>query len=478
MRHGRNNQVKRMLIICQQYKYKKRDKAACGTATTCPKHPEPARSTFLALMLVSTLISMPAVADDWLPPADSEPATEAPAGDDGLELPPSEEMTEAQEFATDGRTSAWRAWSDLYHEHGSKVRSSILGLSSSWSQSFGPQWQATANVDLDYTDTDPNTAGDTGWRLGLRELYLRHSAAGWWAEVGRINVRNGVATGYNPSDFMRAGAISAARTRDPQRLRESRLGAVQLRLGTRLADTEWVLSASPSIHDGRNPDWYDPRWGAVNGGASQHGLEISLPRWQGVFSQLLWQHRGDIGNSIAANVNASIGQAAIVYGEWARSPRPAIIELSRRADVSSTHVHQWAAGFSYTTESRITFGLEWQHNGAGLSRDEWLGDWQSADPAGLGRSFAEASTYSDPLSRDSVMVSMLWERFGHRNADLNCLWRRNQADRSHLGWCEWRYKGNEDEWSVAASRLSGEQRSEFGALGQRWSVALRWRHYW
>lgn len=432
-----------------------------------------ARTAITHLISALTLLTLithakPAIADDWLPPSEADLPAQGDAGTDG----------DTAKAGNDAGESPLRIWSDLFHDHGSKVRSSIAGISASLSKALDSQWQVGASLDLDHSRTKPETTGESRWRLGVRELYVRRTDERWWMEAGRINVRNGVATGYNPSDFLRTNSIAVARTRDPQRLRESRLGAVQLRAGSRLHEMEWAVSVSPRISEPRDPAWHDPRWGAVNHGASQQSLDISLPRWQGVFSQLTWQHHGDAGNRFGANLNTAIGSSAIVYGEWASIRRAPLMALASRDDAAMDRVSQWATGFSYTTTSRITIGLEWQHNGAGLSRSEWQGQWQGLDPASQGRVMADAAASSDPLSRHALMASMLWERFGHRNADLNCLWRRNQSDHSHMTWCEWRYKGEADEWSVAGTHLKGHARSEFGMLDQRWSLALRWRHYW
>ena len=48
-------------------------------------------------------------------------------------------------------------------------------------------------------------------------------------DLGRINVRNGVALGYNPTDYFRAGAVRAAVSVSPASLKENRQGSVMLR---------------------------------------------------------------------------------------------------------------------------------------------------------------------------------------------------------------------------------------------------------
>ena len=63
----------------------------------------------------------------------------------------------------------------------------------------------------------------------LREAYLS------WArtddqiiDFGRVNVRHGVATGFNPTDWFKEGALRSIVSPDPLMLRENRQGTVEI----------------------------------------------------------------------------------------------------------------------------------------------------------------------------------------------------------------------------------------------------------
>ena len=63
----------------------------------------------------------------------------------------------------------------------------------------------------------------------LREAFVSWQPAdGTWIDLGRINLKSGVAVGYNPTDFFRTRAVVEPLTADPTVLREDRLGTLML----------------------------------------------------------------------------------------------------------------------------------------------------------------------------------------------------------------------------------------------------------
>ena len=66
-------------------------------------------------------------------------------------------------------------------------------------------------------------------RNDLRELFVEWQPTDTaWLELGRVNIRNGVALGFNPTDFFRPRTVIEPLTADPSVLREDRLGALML----------------------------------------------------------------------------------------------------------------------------------------------------------------------------------------------------------------------------------------------------------
>lgn len=379
--------------------------------------------------------------------------------------------------ATAPQTTRWLL--DLGVDAARGRRHGDMGVDLLLNQRLAPDWLVGLSGRID-VDADPGFGlSSKNLSLSLRELFVRHEAGTTTVDLGRISVRDGVALGYNPSDVFRDGALQTFRTRDPQRLRESRLGVVALRAMAHIGTTELAALASPALPTPSAPAWYEPRWGAVNGGQSQVTLKLTPPRWNNLYSNLLWQRLQDGRQTWGLNLSRALGQSAVAYAELARSRRADVLALavaSTSAQPTSTAgVGQWAMGLNYSTEQRQTFTMEWQHNGAGLSRSDWLGAWQQLAPQAVTSARVRASQGSDPLGRDSLMLALQWDRFGRRDADLSCLVRANLVDGSRLGWCEWRYKQPAAEWSVNLARTTGRERSEFGAVAQPWALGLRWR---
>lgn len=340
-------------------------------------------------------------------------------------------------------------------------------LNSTW------RWVASGRVDFDGVPGAGLAANNLS--LSLREAYLTGMFDGWYLDVGRLNIRDGVALGFNPTDVFRNGALLARRTEDPARLRESRLGvvAIQFRSATKYGGFASVFAPAMSLSN--SPSWYDPRLGAVNDGQGQVYVKYTPPRWKDVYTNMVL-HRSKNGSHIGGfNLSTNLGQQVIAYVEHAWTKQHSYPNLVSDAVTSMRSYSQSAIGASYSTESRQTFTLEFQRNGAGLGLDEWKGEWQNSDDANLGRSFAEAGKRQDPLGSRSVMLLLQWDQFAMRDADLTCLARANLIDKSRLSWCEWRYKLPRSEWSISASTLSGKARSEFGAANAPWSIGAKLR---
>ena len=97
--------------------------------------------------------------------------------------------------------------------------------------------------DLDFP-THENLIND------LREIYL-----GWRAtdrtylDAGRINLKSGVALGYNPTDFFRTRAVVEPLSADPTVLREDRLGTLMLRGQQLWEHGSFIAAFAPKIAD-------------------------------------------------------------------------------------------------------------------------------------------------------------------------------------------------------------------------------------
>ena len=95
----------------------------------------------------------------------------------------------------------------------------------------------------------------------LKEAYLSWQPQPEWAfDLGRINVRNGVAFGYNPTDYFRSGANRSIVAIDPTSLKKNRQGSVLLRGQTLWNGGSLTALMSPRMDDTPDAAAFSSDW--------------------------------------------------------------------------------------------------------------------------------------------------------------------------------------------------------------------------
>jgi hypothetical protein len=340
-----------------------------------------------------------------------------------------------------------------------------------------------------------------------RELYVSaEPQPRAYVDAGRINVKSGVALGFNPTDFFKARAVVDPLTADPRALREDRLGALMLR-GQRVGERVTFSAAyAPKVRDPApvaiDPDrGFDPLFDRTN--ASNRWLvKASAQLGDGFNPEGLFYHDVN-GSKLGVNLAESVGQSAVVYLEWAGGRRLGIVDeafaFGRQTGTippSAPDVigqggekrfrSQLAAGASYTTETRITFNLEYHYNGAGFSDSDWdrwfsIGQGRPASSP-ITRSLwfvrGYASDQQEPLQRHAVFARMDWVDFLVPKLELTGFALVDAQDGSALVQLQADY-ARSDTWSfgMLAAGTTGGRRSNFGSLPREASVLLRATRY-
>jgi hypothetical protein len=333
-------------------------------------------------------------------------------------------------------------------------------------------------------ETLPGVSGNQDVNT-LKEAYLSWQAApDRIADLGRINVRNGVASGYNPTDFFRAGAVRSVVSLDPASLRENRLGSAMLR-GQALWDSGSLTGIySPKLTDQPSSAPFSPDWGATN----------QNDRWQLMLSQKVgdtltpqWLVSGVSGESpqFGFNLNALLTNATVAYMEWAggRSASllaqagipPVLLPPQLRQGGDSAFRSRLASGLTYTTSSNITLTAEYEYNGAALNQADLAALARSPAAYALYRAFA--ATVQDPPTRQGLFLYALWQDAGIKNLDLTAFVRHDGEDHSRLQWAEARYHWPHVDVALQAQLNNGTQASDYGALPQRRLLQALLRYY-
>jgi hypothetical protein len=310
----------------------------------------------------------------------------------------------------------------------------------------------------------------------LKEAYL-----GWQArddllfDLGRINVRNGVATGYNPTDYFRTGANRSVISADPASLKKNRQGSVMLR-GQALWDSGSVTGLfSPKLASQPNRGAWNPDVGSTN----------NRDRWLLAFSQkladglnpqwLLYKEEG-LPTQAGFNLSLLLNDATVAHVEWSGGRSPSLLAQSVGATGDTAFRNKLSTGLTWTAASKLSVTVEAQYNGAGLRDDEWNA-LPRTSPLAYARYRTLLQALQDMPTRKSVFLYVSWQDALIRHLDLNAMVRHNLADSSRLSWLEARYHLDRADLALQWQLNSGTPVSEFGAAGQRRALQALVRYF-
>lgn len=342
----------------------------------------------------------------------------------------------------------------------------------------------------------------------FREGYVSWEALDrTYLDAGRINLKSGAAVGFNPTDFFRTRAVVDPLSVDPTVLREGRLGTV-MGLGERIwQGGTLIVAVAPKlanptpVYNGTNLRSFDPSFDRTNA-HDRFLVKSSADLAEDFAPELLLYHEAN-RTSVGTNITESLGQNTVVYAEWAGGTRSSLIDEALRygrqtgtlpANASSAIPESSIRGFqselsvggSYTTESKITFNLEYHFNQAGFSRRDWDSWFRAGSASGAPAAITKelwylrsyAAEQQDPISEHSVFLRADWvdafipslEITGFINADLH--------DGSNLVQLTADYYLS-NAWTVGGLIIAdlGGAHSDFGSLPQAASVLFRLARY-
>lgn len=278
----------------------------------------------------------------------------------------------------------------------------------------------------------------------------------YW-DVGRIIMRNGVGTGFNPTDYFRTNALISRTSEDPSQLRTNRLGAIAWRWQSLGEDSAWSLAYAPKIAVNNSGLATDA---SVIGQDLQrtNDRERALLRYGHTFDDnvaadvSLYSEAGH--PQLGLNLSYGVGQKLLLTleGNLARrqtllaegfslSPTPLSSAITGRfgSDFSYQTLKQLNLGGSYTSDSNITTLIEFHYNEAGLNKQQWRAYFDSArsnpSPASqlpLLLVRQQASTRQEPISRNTLFSRVTLPEIFHPDLTLTLLMVRDLEDRSYL----------------------------------------------
>jgi len=342
----------------------------------------------------------------------------------------------------------------------------------------------------------------------LRELYVStEPATRSYLDLGRINLKSGVALGYNPTDYFKTRAVVEPLSLDPTALRENRLGTIMARAqqiwerGSLTAVLAPALEKPPPIYTNLGLPSFNPMLGLTNG-ESRFLIKGTVDLASNLSPELLL-YRGGSETRFGLNVAENVNQRVVTYLEWSGGWQGNLIEEALRfgretgtlpagaptvlpADPQQSFRNQLALGVSYTTDSQVTLNLEYTFNQAGFTAADWsrwfkvgvAGSNNPAVPAELWYIRDYALDQQQPIAQHSVFLRADWvdafvpklELVGFIDADL-----RDGSSLMQLGADYYL----SDRWTIGGLVLvnSGGRRSDFGSLPQAASLLLKAARY-
>jgi hypothetical protein len=344
-------------------------------------------------------------------------------------------------------------------------------------------------------------------RVDLRELFVSYRPVdGVFLDVGRINLKNGVAIGFNPTDFYRTRTVVEALSIDPSVLREDRLGTLMARVqfvfhgGAVTAVLAPKLTSPSQLYQSSTLPSVDPMLDRTNAG-DRFLLKADVDLGADISPEVLF-YDDDGRVQWGLNLARSFGQKAVAYVEWAGgrgSPLagealsygvltgsfPAAASSALSASSTTRFQSDLSAGFSYATESKVTFWAEYHLHQAGFSRQDWQ-SWFDDGTSRRGPAFAPLLWYvrgyaqdqGVPLTKHALFLRADWTDAFIFNLEITAFANVDLYDGSTLGQLTAAWSAT-DLWTITllASANVGPSRSEFGSSPTALSAMLAIKRY-
>jgi len=377
------------------------------------------------------------------------------------------------------------------------------------------QWKLGDGLSADYSGRLNLRASDRidiptheNIRHDFREGYFTWTPAdGLFLDAGRINLKSGVAAGYNPTDFFKTHAVVEPISQDPAVLREDRLGTAMVR-ASYVGERASVIAAFAPQFEHESPVFsyanlpsFDPTFGRTNAhprlllkGSFDFGADIA--------PELLLYREG-ANTRFGANLTRGIGQKIVAYAEWAGGEETSLVDQALGYGRATGTIPEAAPavlpdsgrksfrndatiGFSYATELNVTFNFEYHYAGDAFTHADWrtwftqgerLQAIPGVDPQ-LWYIRAYALDIGQPVSRQGAFLRFDWvdafvpklELQGFINVDL--------FDGSQFAQLEADYYLS-NLWTVGAIAATdlGTRHSDFGSLPQAASFLVKLARY-
>jgi len=338
---------------------------------------------------------------------------------------------------------------------------------------LAPGWRGVLSdrLDLVRNDTEPKQRNVNA----LREAYVSWEARpDLVLDMGRVNLRQGAAWGYNPTDFFRGGSLRSIVSPDPARLRENRLGTVVVQAQSLWSGGSFAAALSPRLESEPSDSTWSLDLGSTN--ARNRWLLVGSHRLGALQPQLLLHGGADTPEQLGFNLSGLLNDATVAYVELATGKdRSSIARALDRAE--DTQWQQRAAlGFTYTTAFNLSLTAEADYNSAAPDRAQWEA-LHAGSPADALRLLQWSQDEQELPVRRGAFFYATWRDALVRRLDLSGFVRYDAETHSRVQWLETRYHWDRADLALQWQLYSGDPGSVFGTVPQKRTVEVSVRVY-
>ena len=366
------------------------------------------------------------------------------------------------------------------------------------------EWSVRPSLKLFLSDRIDVIAQEdaTWWSRGTVHNELREGYASWqprprvYLEVGRINARNGVALGFNPTDVFRARTLVGQASLDPSVLSRNRLGTLMAR--AQVIGRAGALSVmyAPKLFEpsaiGSDAVGVDPRFDATN---ASHRVLVTAGGNAGELSVQSMAYFEPGRPKVGLALTRPLGSSVVAYAEWTLGHEADLVaralDYGRRtgtlpagtpdqlaADPSQRWRNDVAAGASWTIATLLTLNLEYHFHQGALSAGDWA-RWFAAGRAvpaiapELWYIRGYAADQQEPASQHNAFLRIAWPNAGLSDLEVDAFAFVSLHDGSVLTQTSAIYAIS-DHWTLTFSFSAsvGSPQSERGSLPQAASGIL------
>lgn len=333
--------------------------------------------------------------------------------------------------------------------------SSILG----YDGSFAPNWRAVFANRL-----------DAGWRSGtggynavdtLKQAYVSWQPSPTTVlDLGRVNLREGVALGFNPTDFFKTGALRTIVSIDPKSLRENRLGTVMLQGQALWPGGSVSAVLSPRLAASASNATFSPDFGATNN-ENRYLLSLAQKLGGAVSSQWLLYGGESISPQLGVDLTALLGPATTAFLEYSGG-RGAML-ADGPAGPKAFH-SKLALGLTHTFPINLSATLEYDYDGASADGRTWRA--LAARPGLYWQYRGAVNDAQELMTREAMFGYVTWQDAFVRHLDLTEMLHFDVVDHSWSTWTEARYHWPRVDLAVQWETNLGSSHSNYGAAAQ------------